>query len=712
MRDHRGMRIWGHHIVEITAALFLAALRTYAGPGACDKKLSYYDGYKVIKVQIKNPIGFITPWSSLSKTLKKGLKIKVDDSFSSQRFEQDSDYLNARLKAEFASSYQKVKLAYAGGELEDCDPETRTLSVVYPIFTTVLPSLIPPSIEQQTNESNRPATTGAVRASDSPVQVMPITGYNQTRGIFGGLSFSDTAGSLKIHGETEDSGNSRFGHLGLSSQLGPASRFWNDAEWAITFVYQDTPAGAARFKEGKLTARFSAYTSETPKKHLIFRYGAALEGGHQQSSNTEADAKLMLDSAYGSLKLYAGLTGRPGNAAFAASYGLQLGTTLTSGPVFKKHLVDLGYNINLPVPFRKPMGDREDFKGPLGPGVHRSLGLETRFAAGLIQDVAGAPLGERFLGGNEVRPFVLDDSWVIQSDAFIRSIPQNQLSTQSGNQLGGSRFYSANATVSYTLWGRPFLPKELVTAGTNFPEVLNPGFQTAATALANHYKTSDPEYIRLTAEVPTQATDLGTNLTALSSMLKTIPLPTATRATTAKLLKDIRRNLVSTRGAASLVSAAADPQVMDQLATNLIPALSGLTTDLTRSLRQASQANLANQIDMLMNSITTLGQEINKTNNLPSSKYDDQAWEKLAPGHRAIDVFLHQLNIYSISPVAFFDVARIWPADRGVIYGVGPGLRLSLVNANFTFGYAFNPQRTGQEKPGAIFFKLDITNLF
>jgi hypothetical protein len=77
-----------------------------------------------------------------------------------------------------------------------------------------------------------------------------------------------------------------------------------------------------------------------------------------------------------------------------------------------------------------------------------------------------------------------------------------------------------------------------------------------------------------------------------------------------------------------------------------------------------------------------------------------------------LDVFLHQLNLYSIAPVAIFDVARVWPLDVGVHYGVGPGLRLSLANANFTMGYAFNPQRAGPEKAGAIFFKLDVTSLF
>ncbi len=120
------------------------------------------------------------------------------------------------------------------------------------------------------------------------------------------------------------------------------------------------------------------------------------------------------DSRYGSLKLYAGITGRLRRSAFSASYGFQVGDTFRADiPLFRKHLVDLGYNSRIPIPYRKVLGDREDFTGPLSASVHRTIGLETRFTAGLIQDAQGVPLAERFLGGNQIRPFIQDDSWVL-----------------------------------------------------------------------------------------------------------------------------------------------------------------------------------------------------------------------------------------------------------------------------------------------------------
>lgn len=101
--------------------------------------------------------------------------------------------------------------------------------------------------------------------------------------------------------------------------------------------------------------------------------------------------------------------------------------------------------------------------------------------------------------------------------------------------------------------------------------------------------------------------------------------------------------------------------------TGALPALSTLTQDSTRNLRDTSKTDLADHLDSLVNDARTLGNSIRDTDNLPSSKYDDQAWQALAPGHRAIDVFLHELNIYSISPVAMFDVARVWPVNQGVL---------------------------------------------
>ena len=135
--------------------------------------------------------------------------------------------------------------------------------------------------------------------------------------------------------------------------------------------------------------------------------------------------------------MYIGATGRPGNSAFTASYGLQLGNTFTKSlPVFTKHIVDLGYTGIIPIPAFNSNKDPHKFTGPLSTGAHRFLGLETRLTGGLIQSAAGAPLSERFLGGNEVRPFVQDPSWIIQSG--ISPAEKKEHSTRKSAASGSS----------------------------------------------------------------------------------------------------------------------------------------------------------------------------------------------------------------------------------------------------------------------------------
>jgi hypothetical protein len=76
-----------------------------------------------------------------------------------------------------------------------------------------------------------------------------------------------------------------------------------------------------------------------------------------------------------------------------------------------------------------------------------------------------------------------------------------------------------------------------------------------------------------------------------------------------------------------------------------------------------------------------------------------------------LDVFLHQLNLYSIAPVAIFDAAQIFPSAGGTRYGVGGGVRFSLVNVNFSAAYVVNVRPVTPEGRGAVFVKLDVTNV-
>ncbi|MDX6612400.1 MAG: hypothetical protein QOD75_1586 [Blastocatellia bacterium] len=83
---------------------------------------------------------------------------------------------------------------------------------------------------------------------------------------------------------------------------------------------------------------------------------------------------------------------------------------------------------------------------------------------------------------------------------------------------------------------------------------------------------------------------------------------------------------------------------------------------------------------------------------------------------RVLDVIFREMNLVAISPVAMIDVARIGPLvsptyDR-LRYGLGGGLRLSLVSLDFDVGYSWNPRRLPGERHGAFVFALSVSDLF
>jgi hypothetical protein len=83
---------------------------------------------------------------------------------------------------------------------------------------------------------------------------------------------------------------------------------------------------------------------------------------------------------------------------------------------------------------------------------------------------------------------------------------------------------------------------------------------------------------------------------------------------------------------------------------------------------------------------------------------------------RVLGVFFRETNIVAVSPVFMFDAARLRINDvadtNRFRYGIGSGLRFSLINVDFTAGYSFNPTRRLNEPRGAFVFRMDINDLF
>jgi hypothetical protein len=626
----------------------------------------------------------------------------------------DTQFIKTELERRNAIAKVPLKLIVVTPKLSECDDSARSVRVRYPVFTSNLQASFVPTIEDRQNESERPAVAAASRAEAPRLSITPVAGYNRTRQTYGGVDIARLSGAIRFAEKTAISSRSKNGYFDLNGSIG-RNRFWNTARIAGTYEYRDTPAGSATLQEGKVTARFSASYKPEPTQSHVIRYGAALEGGHQQAGQPTPETQLPPNSRYGSIKLYGGVTGRAGNNSFAASYGLQLGSTLTKGsPGFKKHVVDLGFSTRLPLLPAEDGG--APFIGPLSTKVHRFLDVDARITAGLIQNFSTTPPAERFFGGNRILPFVSDDSWMIQGNAFIRSLPENRLGTDPNSlEFGGSRFYSVNTTVAWKLWGEPLLPADLATPPSNssdisFLDALNGQFLSAKTSLANTYRKTDPK-LKLTLP---EVANLAAALTALQATIDKVPGDVvAGNQNLSDSIDAAGGSIITTSTTIDLITAAPDPQTIEALVNVQLTSLNTSVTELIQNLRDSSQNEAAAKAQTSLDKIVQSGKVIKGIlDSVPMSRYVKQAEDTLAPAHRFINVFLHELNIYSIAPVALVDVARVWPGATGTRYGLGGGLRFSLVTANFTVAYAMNANRSDSENAGALFFNLDVTNLF
>jgi hypothetical protein len=93
-----------------------------------------------------------------------------------------------------------------------------------------------------------------------------------------------------------------------------------------------------------------------------------------------------------------------------------------------------------------------------------------------------------------------------------------------------------------------------------------------------------------------------------------------------------------------------------------------------------------------------------------------KANQDIAYTARALDVIFRELNIVAISPVLMFDAARIGEKEQMRLsetrYGLGTGIKFSLVTMDVTAGYCWNIRRKPGEPRGAFVFSLDISDLF
>jgi len=697
------------------AATPIKAQKAVECPGA----LGTYQNRKVEKISITSPVYFFSAANHGLAALAETLPLKPGDPFDTVKYSLGGSQITTTIRTTFVDGFSAMRFVVTEPRLENCTADG--VQIHYIVYTSVFPPLAGSSFEARQNELQRPATTGAEIGTTGRFLFVPDFQYNHTRRGYGGMAGSiqmPTGIFDQLDFQAAASSNSLTGALDLGGKRTSGTQFLNQVEWHLRSTYSDVPAGPVHLKEGKLAASFFGTSKVVSASGLVLRFGASLAGGHQQGA-----MQIAPNSSYGDLKLVGGLAGQSGASAFAASYGLQLGSTLQNHTVdFAKHILDVRYSTAwLPMPrYRKPpdVDDRAKFIGR----DHRPITLEIHLNAGYIQQFGQVPTTERFFGGNQpFSPFIDGQPWDISGEPYIRSIPENELgSSHPSFGFGGTRFYSVNFTFAKAVFGKSLLPKELGTP--DFVNALeNVGIPTAKGELSDTYFGEDPQVKAASDDVSA----IRDRLTMLKSdLVSLIDSQTATR------ISSILKSLTSDVNVALITAKAiTDQKKVNQTPIFMNTQIPKLTADLDK-LNQAltvpdqvpfgalASGTIAadhfkavrKQLDQARQALVTHWQTLNPA--AARQRADARANKDFAVAERPLDTFLYQLNIYSVAPVAVFDVARVWPSGVGTRYALGGGMRLSLVSVNFTVGYAANLSRLPGEGPGALFFKLDVTNLF
>ena len=676
--------------------------------GSCEGIDLEQAGLKVRSIRIQDPFYFL-PWVKARQrrafaqitTLIKDkpftytdASAKALDIIENENFLPDTSDARVKLRVEIVS----VENCTNGG-----------VDLVYGVYSTQILPVLSARPEARVKERETPQTaagqTTVVTKEASPFHFTPLGGYDFTNLFSGGGRFESRPRKFwklpfktaVIKGEASSRMHNVSGALEGAYDSEVESPGWlAHAEWLLNFSHYSLPTGAGNIKGGHVIAHFSGVSKPLIGGNLSFRFGAALDGGNRQ---TEAGSLILApdtvaNAGFGSLKLYGAVDSRFARNIFSASYGLELGSVGPAARVdWHKHIIDA----------------RHQFWYSLG--NHHLLDLESRFTAGRLSIPGKIPLPERFFGGNNEEFLIASDNWEIRANPVIRAIPGSKF-FQTAAGAGGKDFFSYNFTAAYGIWRQTLVPEELTT-DDDFKSELAGAITTVTSTLQNYYSSKDPHYVNVVTQLPAAQAALTDLKTAVVNAQTSHPDQFADqfKACTRAVSGALRRigSAISPQGAdpygliASVLSE--DPDEIQ-----LLKVTEACERDLNSSLQDETVRAATTRVETLRKSL------IAEFNQIDEAKSEKKASEDMAFTRRTLKTLFNDVNIYSISPVFVFDVARIGPRSGsigGTRYGPGGGIRLELATtAHFTLGYAWNVKRGPGEGRGNLFFAIGVRDLF
>lgn len=608
------------------------------------------------------------------------------------------------------TSETRVKLYVEIVTLENCS--NKSVDVIYGVYSTQVMPVLSAAPEKRAQERTDPEEAAGLVKVDAPevrpIQLRPIGGYDSTQKLFGGarLEIRQKQPSGFVNsGVVEGQGSAQM-HFISAKLIGSRDDVgWlAHLDWNIDFLNFAVPTGTGKLKGGHLSAQFSGTSRPFGNGSFILRFGGLVEGGNRQSDivNPQLTVDTVTESPFGAMKLFVGLASRFKHNSLSASYGLQLGAAGRAARVdWTKHIADVQHE------FWYSSSD------------HRVVDLESRLTFGFISVPGKIPLTERFFGGNYEETFMESDSWQIRANPVIRAIPGSRLfRTPSGD--GGDRFFSYNFTGAYSLWRTPLVPLEL-SQDEEFKSIMNAQLNSGEDFQALNFQTKDLHYIKVVEFIKAPEGN-PTLQAALSNLSTAVTAAQASHAgqhedefeTCTDAISDADRRA---RNAAKAKGVLQIGSVKDLLSDDDDGLLNAVVQACVNTLNGSGVLNgdpaiaaAGNRVDQIRRAMKTELSQIDEEAAKQKAKKD------MVFVRRTFNTLMNEVNIYSISPVVVFDVARLKSkgvGTGGLRYGPGLGLRLDLASAvSFTGGYAWNVNSAAGEGPGSFFFSMKVRDLF
>ena len=595
---------------------------------------------------------------------------------------------------------QQVRVSLVVTSVENCSGSE--LDLVYSVFTTQIAPVLSRTFESYQSEKFAPERAAGTDVATNRWRFSPLVAYDFSELFSGGARLEYRAAnplsnyfsfdSLMIDGR----GSARMHDVSaaLSGSLNRVAEWIQWAEWQLNYQSASNPTNQSNLVQNRFVAQSAAMSRPLGAMQLPLRFGGQLEGGTLRSHFPSADLahNTINDSGYGAMRFYVGTTTRLDRNVFALSYGLEVGSTRPGAEVgWLKHIGDLAHDVSFPV------------------GDHRSLDVESRLTAGIIQVPGSIPASALFFGGNREEPFMPGDNWNIRSNPVIRSIPANRFS-QTENGQGGTRFISYNMTAGIPIWRRPLVPPEL-THDTEFTNELHGQLETATSLLQPDYATKDPHF--------KSATDrLGELQDALDHLQQVVSA--AQSAVFNQLAQQFKACMSAINIAKRRAQAATQSKGAAQYGNTATLLTVNETEDRLNEVRSACLEELNGQLmDVKVAAAAESVEQIHSEMEREFALIDQTAAAKQSESEmsyvkRTLNSILYEMNFLSLGPILIFDVAHLGPAGSklGTRYGIGGGLRFTLVShVDFTMGYAANPKRIAGERPGAFFFSMRFKDL-